>query len=82
MRFAKWVFLLAGVSGILLAVPPYFLERQTGVDYPPPVTHPEYYYGFFGVTLACFAAMDATWLVLFVVVYLRTPREPPLDGKA
>ena len=29
-----------------------------------------------------FAAMDATWLVLFVVVYLRTPREPPLDGKA
>jgi hypothetical protein len=25
MRFAKWVFLLAGVSGILLAVPPYFL---------------------------------------------------------
>ena len=40
MRFAKWVFLLAGVSGILLVVPPYFLERQTGVDYPPPVTHP------------------------------------------
>lgn len=33
MRFAKWVFLLAGVSGILLVVPPYFLERQTGEDY-------------------------------------------------
>jgi hypothetical protein len=29
-----------------------------------------------------FAAMDATWLVLFVVAYLRTPKEPPLDGKA
>jgi hypothetical protein len=129
MRFAKWVFLLAGVSGILPVVPPYFLERQTSVDYPPPITHPEYYYGFFSVTLAWqamflviasdpvryrramlpamlekasfaiaipilyavgrvagvwigFAAMDATWLVLFVVVYLRTPREPPLDGKA
>ena len=25
MRFATWVFLPAGVSGILLAVPPYFL---------------------------------------------------------
>ena len=129
MRFAKWVFLLAGVSGILLVVPAYFLERQTSEDYPPPITHPEYYYGFFGVTLVWqfmflviatdpvryrramlpamlekasfaiaipilyaagrvagvwigFASMDATWLVLFVVAYLRTPREPPLDGKA
>jgi hypothetical protein len=45
MRFAKWVFLLAGVAGILLVVPPYFLEPQTGEDYPPAITHPEYYYG-------------------------------------
>ena len=59
MRFAKWVFRPAEVSGILLVVPPYFLERQTGEDYPP-VTHPEYYYGFFGVTLA--------WQVLFLVI--------------
>ncbi len=128
MRFARWVFLLAGVSGILLVIPPYFLERQTGEDYPPPITHPEYYYGFFGVTLAWqlmflviasnpiryrmamlpamlekgsfvvailllyvsgrvagvwlgFAAMDATWLVLFVIAYLWTPKEPPLVSK-
>jgi hypothetical protein len=60
MRFAKWMFLLAGVSGILLVVPPYFLERQTGEDYPPSITHPEYYYGFFGVTLA--------WQVMFLVI--------------
>jgi hypothetical protein len=60
MRFAKWVFLLAGVSGILLVVPPYFLEQQTSADYPPPITHPEYYYGFFGVTLA--------WQFLFLVI--------------
>jgi hypothetical protein len=130
MRFAKWVFLLAGVSGVLMVVPPYFLERQTGEDYPPPVTHPEYYYGFLGVTLAWqvlflviasdpvryrpailpamlekasfaaaipllyaagrvpgvwvgFAAMDATWLVLFVIAYLRTPEggKPENDGR-
>jgi hypothetical protein len=31
MRCAEWVFLLAGISGILMVVPPYFLERQTGV---------------------------------------------------
>jgi hypothetical protein len=127
MRFAKWVFLLAGVSGILLVVPPYFLERQTGEDYPPPINHPEYYYGFFGVTLAWqflflviasdpvryrravlpamlekasfaiaipilyaagrvpaiwlgFASMDGAWLVLFLVAYLRTPKEMPPKG--
>jgi hypothetical protein len=28
-----------------------------------------------------FASMDATWLVLFVVAYLWTPKEPR-DGKA
>ena len=60
MRFARWVFLLAGVSGILMVVPPLFLERRTGEDYPPPITHPEYYYGFFGVTLA--------WQVMFLVI--------------
>src|SRR5262249_28773664 len=60
MRFAKGVFLVAGLSGLLLALPPYFLERRTGEDYPPPVTHPEYYYGFLGVTLA--------WQVLFLVI--------------
>ena len=60
MRFARWVFLLAGVSGIVMIVPPYFLERQTGEEYPPPVTHPEYYYGFLGVTLA--------WQFLFLVI--------------
>ena len=36
MRFARWVFLVAGASGVLMAVPPYFLERQAGEDHPPP----------------------------------------------
>jgi len=52
MRFAKWVFLLAGVSGLLVVAPPYFLEGKMGELDPPPVNHPEYYYGFLGVTLA------------------------------
>ena len=46
MRFARWVFLMAGVAGVLMVVPPYFLEGQTGEDDSPPVTRPEYYYGF------------------------------------
>src|SRR6476620_1838685 len=60
MRFAKWVFLLAGVSGVLMVVPPYFLEGRYGTDNPPPVNHPEFYYGFFGVTLA--------WQFMFLVI--------------
>jgi hypothetical protein len=29
----------------------YFLEAKTGRDYPPAITHPEYYYGFVGIAL-------------------------------
>jgi hypothetical protein len=122
MRFAKWVFLLAGICGVVMVVPPYFLEEQFGRDHPPPINHPEFYYGFFGVTLSwqflflvigshpirfrtamlpsmlekasfaiaipvlfalerisalwiAFVSMDAIWLSLFVMAYLRTPKE-------
>ena len=51
MRFAKWAFTGAGIYGILTVAPLYFLEsyisRATG-----PVTYPEYFYGFIGVTVA------------------------------
>src|SRR5262245_22600449 len=60
MRFARWVFLLAGLFGVLFMIPLYFLEHKTSEDYPPPITHPEYYYGFVGVTLA--------WQLLFLVI--------------
>ena len=52
MKFAKNVFLLAGIYGILVIAPMYFMEAKTGIDYPPVITHPEFYYGFVGVTLA------------------------------
>ena len=79
MRFGKWVFLLAGASGILMIVPPYFLERHTSEQYPPPITHPEFYYGFFGVTLA--------WQVMFLVIgsnpiRYRTAMLPAMIEKA
>jgi len=60
MHFAKWVFRLAGIIGLLMIIPPYFLEKQFGQDHPPPVNHPEFYYGFFGVTLA--------WQLMFLVI--------------
>lgn len=52
MKFARYTFAAAGMIGILVLVPHYFLLEKTGVDNPPPVTHPEFYYGFVGVALA------------------------------
>ena len=60
MKFAKVVFLVAGVYGLIVLLPLYFMEAQTGRDYPPPITHPEYYYGFAGVGVA--------WQLAFLVL--------------
>jgi len=60
MQFARWVFLIAGVYGILAVAPMYFFEAQIAIDFPPAITHPEYYYGFIGVTLS--------WQVLFLLL--------------
>lgn len=52
MRFTSRLFLIAGIYGLLVLVPQYFLEEKNGRDYPPAITHPEYYYGFVGVAVA------------------------------
>lgn len=44
----------------LLNLPMYLLEAKTGRDFPPGITHPEYYYGFIGVTVA--------WQILFITL--------------
>ena len=60
MKFAKRVFFSAGVYGVVILVPQYFMEGKMGRDFPPPITHPELYYGFIGVALA--------WQVLFFII--------------
>jgi hypothetical protein len=60
MRFAQRVFLIAGIYGIVGLLPQYFLEAKISHDYPPVITHPEFYYGFIGVALA--------WQVLFLIL--------------
>lgn len=60
MRFASRVFFWAGVYGLVSLVPQYFLEARVGLDYPPPITHPEYFYGFIGVALA--------WQLVFLAI--------------
>lgn len=70
MRFAKRVFLISGVYGLIVVLPLYFLEEKTGRDYPPAITHPEYYYGFVGVT--------AAWQILYLMISTDPIRFRPL----
>jgi len=60
MNFAKRVFLIAGIYGLLVLLPQYFLEEKTGRDFPPSITHSEYYYGFIGIAVA--------WQIVFLIV--------------
>jgi hypothetical protein len=58
--FARRVFSIAGWYGLIVMLPQYFLEARIGRDYPPPITHPENFYGFIGITIA--------WQVMFLVI--------------
>lgn len=60
MKFAKRVYMFAGIYGFIVLVPQYFLEEMTGRLNPPAISHPEYYYGFIGVGLA--------WQIAFVLI--------------
>ena len=52
MKVARWIFGIAGVYGILVIAPLYFAEGQIAQNDPPAITHPEFFYGFIGITLA------------------------------
>lgn len=59
-KFAERVFLIASIWGTLALAPLYFLEDYLGDEFPPSITHPEYFYGFVGVALA--------WQILFFIM--------------
>jgi hypothetical protein len=58
--FARRVFTIAGIYGLIVLLPLYFLEGQLGARQPPAITHPEFYYGFTGVAVA--------WQFVFLVI--------------
>jgi hypothetical protein len=60
VRFARRVFGAAGIYGLIVLLPQYFMEGRIGRDYPPPITHPEHFYGFVGIALA--------WQAAFLVI--------------
>src|SRR5262245_32934257 len=64
IKFAQRLFLAAGIYGVVVVTPLFFLEKPLGEHDPPAITHPEWYYGFICVTLA------------WQIVYLMMGRDP------
>ena len=70
MKVARWIFGIAAVYGFLVIAPLYFTEARIGHDDPPAITHPEFFYGFIGITLA--------WQVVFLLIARKPARYRPL----
>jgi hypothetical protein len=60
MRFARTVFVGAGIWGIAVLTPLYWLIDITGRRYPLPADYPHFFYGFLSVALA--------WQLAFLIV--------------
>jgi hypothetical protein len=60
MKFARIVFYLGAVWGVLILAPLYFMFDLIGRQDPPAITHPAFYYGFAGAALA--------WQLAFIVI--------------
>jgi hypothetical protein len=58
--FAERVFRVAGIYGLCVLLPQYFMEGRLARDFPPPMNHPEHFYGFIGVATA--------WQVAFLII--------------
>lgn len=67
---ARRVFTVAGIYGLIVLVPQYFLAARIGRDTPPEITHVEYFYGFIGVAVA--------WQFVFLLIGRDPERYRPL----
>jgi len=70
MRFAKIVFWIAAIWGVLIITPLYFMFDLIGRNDPPPITHPGFFYGFADAALA--------WQIAFFFIAKDPVRHRPL----
>ena len=70
MRFAKFAFIGAGIWGIVVLTPLYWLFDVTGRAYAPPIDYPHFFYGFISVAMA--------WQVAFLIIGSNPARFRPL----
>lgn len=74
VKFARIVFAVAGIIGLLELLPFYFQEASFSADFPPAIAHPEFFYGFIGVA--------AVWQLVFFVIATNPLRYRPIMGIA
>ena len=70
MRFARVVFVVAGVLGLIVLTPLFGLVDVTGHPYRPPLDYPHFFYGFLSVAMA--------WQIAFLVIGSDPARFRPL----
>jgi hypothetical protein len=70
MTFSKIVFWIVGILGILVYTPHYFMFNSIGRNEPPPITHPQFFYGFLGAVLV--------WQIAFIFIAVNPSRLRPL----
>ena len=70
MKFAKVVFWVAGIWGVVVITPLYFMFDLIGKQDPPAITHPGFYYGFVGCALA--------WQIAFMFIAREPVRLRPM----
>ncbi len=70
MKFAKYVFVVAGVWGIAVLTPLFFLVDITGRLYVAPTDYPHFFYGFLSVAMA--------WQIAFLIIGSDPARFRPL----
>ena len=70
MKFARIVFTLAGVWGVVVLTPLYWLFDISGRQYAAPTAYPHFFYGFISVAMV--------WQVAFFVIGSNPARFRPL----
>ena len=70
MKFAKIVFWIAGIWGVLVITPLFFMFAVISRNDPPAITHPGFYYGFAGVAFA--------WQIAFIIIATDPIRLRPM----
>ena len=74
LRFTKNVFRVAGAWGVVSLTPSYFTLDWIGRQYPPAITHPDFYFGFIGLALV--------WQAAFFVIATDAVRFRPIIAVA
>ena len=70
MKFARIVFGIAAVYGLITLPPLYFMIERLEREVPPVLTHREFYYGFLGLAIL--------WQLVFILIARDPVRYRPI----